>query len=312
VLAPRVTNQKASTGNHVAPPKAGQPWTVLHMVKWAGEYLTNKGVENGRLNGEHLLAHTLDLGRMDLYLQFDRPLIAEELSRFKPMLKRRAEREPLQYILGTAPFRNLTLRVDRRVLVPRPETEYMLEVLQEVVTEAGHPRGPWMGALDLGTGSGALAIAMAEEGLAKGVVAVDCSAEALSLAMENAETLGFLGQVDFRLGDLFEPVHDDRFELVLSNPPYLPDGEWAETQPEVRDWEPSIALKGGADGMDVLRRLISRVASHVEVGGWLGLEMASDQTRCVAGLLGNEGNFGSVSVRNDLTGRSRYVFAQRS
>lgn len=295
----------------VEPPGPGQPWTVLHMIRWAGEYLDGKGVESGRLNGEHLLAFTLGTKRLDLYLQFDRPLSSEELERFKPLLKRRAGREPLQYIVGTAPFRDLVLKVDQRVLVPRPETEYLLDVLIEEASREKRD-APWDRALDIGTGSGALALALAAEGLAKATVAVDCSADALSLARENGESVGVAARVDFRLGSLLEPVAGEVFDVVVSNPPYVPDEEWASTEPEVREWEPSLALKGGHDGMDVLRALVDGVVDVLAPSGWLALEMAADQTEVVAELVRGTGGFERVAVRIDLAGRPRYVIAQRS
>ena len=309
--APLPPGLQADPAQPVDPPGPGEPWTVLHLIRWAGSYLAQKGVEQGRLDAEHLLAHSLGVKRLDLYLQFDRPLDEPELAEFKPLLQRRAKREPLQYVLGNGAFRDLSLMVDNRVLIPRPETELLIDLLLEA-GDSGRSHGPrWERALDIGTGSGALALALANEGLAESVVAVDCSADALAVAKANAEAVSGGDRVEFRLGNLSEPVAGEQFDLVVSNPPYVPDLEWAETQAEVRDWEPVVALKGGADGLDVLRPLVASLSSVVRPEGWVGLEMASDQTKFVAEMLHLTGAFADVAIHRDLTGRPRFVLAKR-
>ena len=205
----------------------------MEVTRWSGDYLRGKGVEDGRLNAEYLLAHVLALDRLQLYLNFDRPLAESELAVYRPLLKRRAAREPLQYLLGSASFRNLELGVDPRVAIPRPETEYMIDVL---VRAAGKGR-VFESALDIGTGSGAIAIALATEGLARRVTATDLSIAALEVARRNAVACG-QPEIDFHSGPLLHPVGDLSFDLVLSNPPYLSEEEWDGAEPEVREWEP--------------------------------------------------------------------------
>ena len=281
-------------------------WTVMDVIRASGEYLDGKGLEHGRLDAEHLLAHVLGSGRLHLYLDFDRPLTLAERGRFKPLLRRRAAREPLQYILGTAPFRDLILNVDRRVAIPRPETEYLIDVL---LRAAGEDR-VFASALDVGTGSGAIALALAAEGLARSVTATDLSASALAAARNNAAAAG-VTTIDFREGSLLEPVAGRTFDLVLSNPPYLSEEEWRSAQPEVRMWEPRMAMVGGEDGLEVVRGLVCGLGDVLRPGGWVGLELGNSQAEAVVRVLEALPGMGSVSAHDDLTGRPRYVVARK-
>ena len=285
------------------------PWTVLGLIRWSGAYLEEKGVERGRLDAEHLLADTLGTTRLQLYLQFDRPLTPEELGAFKPLLLRRAGREPLQYILGRAAFRELELAVDPRVLIPRPETEVLVE---EVLTWA-RARGEGLGALDVGTGSGCIALSLAREGPFATVVATDASPDALAVARHNAEAAGLLGRVELRAGALYEPVaEDERFDVVVSNPPYVAEGEADSLEPEVARWEPGSALWAGASGLDVLEPLVAAAASRLADRGLLALEVGAGQTDAVAALVRAAGAFSEPRVRKDLAGRPRIVLAERA
>lgn len=286
---------------------AQRVWTVMEVVRASGDYLDGRGVEQGRLDAEHLLAHVLGIGRLQLYLHFDRPLTREELARFKPLLRRRGAREPLQYVLGSAPFRTLHLNIGRGVAIPRPETEYLIDVL---VRLAGDGR-VFESALDVGTGSGAIALALAAERLARSVTATDISRDALAAAAHNAGEAG-LGGVDFRPGPLLEPVRGRSFDLVLSNPPYLTEAEWRSADPEVREWEPRAAMASGADGLEVIRGLIAGLDEVLRPGGWAGLEVGSRQAVTVAEMLETVPALGSVGVHDDLAGRRRYVFARKN
>lgn len=287
----------------VRAPKQGVR-TVMEVIRASGDYLRGKGVERGRLDAEHLLAHVVGVGRLQLYLHFDRPVTRDELGRFRPLLRRRGAREPLQYVLGSAPFRTLRLHVDRRVAVPRPETEYLIDVLSRL---AGGDR-VFESALDVGTGSGAIALALAAERLARSVTATDISPAALAVAARNAAGAG-LAEIDFRAGPLLAPVGGLSFDLVLSNPPYLTHSEWRSAEPEVREWEPRAAMAAGADGLDVIRGLVAGLDDVLRPGGWVGLEVGSSQALTVAGMLETVPALGSVGVHDDLTGRRRYVFA---
>ena len=288
------------------PGPPGRVWKVLEVVGISGRYLDERGVESGRLNAEHLLACVLGMDRLQLYLHFDRPLTAGELSRFKPLLRRRAAREPLQYVMGSAAFRHLELAVEPGVAIPRPETEYLIDVVSGA---AGRDR-VFDSALDVGTGSGCIAIALADEGLARAVTATDVSEDAIGIARRNAAASG-RAEIDFRPGSLFDPVRDMTFDLVLSNPPYLTDEEWNAAQPEVREWEPRLAMVADDGGMAVIRDLIGGLKEVLRPGGWVGFEVGSARAHTVAGLLRERTGWAGVAVHRDLAGRPRYVLATR-
>lgn len=279
-------------------------WNVVELLRWTTEYLGGKGFHNARLNAELLLAGVLGLKRLDLYLQFDRPLRPEEMAEFKARLLRRARREPLQYIEGEAAFRQLRLRVDRRVLIPRPETEVLVgEVL-------GWARGrDRLEILDVGTGSGAIALSLATEGSFSRVVATDISADALQLARENHALMAPDAPVEFRPGEGYAPVRGERFDVVVSNPPYVAEAERASLDPEVREWEPEGALFAGADGLRVVRELIAGAPSVLRAGGLLALEIGSGQAAAVADQLRATPGFGEAHIRRDLAGRERILLA---
>ncbi len=288
----------------------GEIWTVLRLMRWSGEYLEGKGVERGRLDAEHLLADALGLERLQLYLQFERPLSAEELDRFRPLLLRRAKREPLQYILGRSAFRELELKVDRRVLIPRPETEVLVD---EVLAWARGTGRDALSAVDLGTGSGAIALSLALEGPFGRLVATDASADALAVARENAVTAGLEDRIELREGELFDALGgDERFDLIVSNPPYVTDAEMEALQPEVGEWEPKPALAGGPDGMRVLRAIVDGAEAHLEAGGLLALEVGAGQAGAVTGWVEAAATYEDVRVRRDFTGRERMVLARRA
>jgi release factor glutamine methyltransferase len=288
-------------------PPPGEPWTVLRMILWSADYLTTKGVERGRLDAEYLLADTLGLDRLQLYLQFDRPLIAEELEAYRPRLRRRAAREPLQYVLGTAAFRHIELAVDAGVLIPRPETEGLVSVVLEW---AAGREGP-LRVLDVGTGSGAIALALATERANTQCVATDSSQAALAVAAANGHALGV--DIDWRVGSFYEPVHQgERFEVVVSNPPYVLDGERDELAPEVRDHEPAGALFSGPDGLDAVRALLAGAASVVAPNGLLALEIGSGQGSTVLALAQQLEGFECARLYQDLSSRDRYVTLTRT
>ena len=290
-------------------PGREEPWTVLNLVLWSAHYLEEKEVPGARLDAEHLLAGTLGVPRLELYLQHDRPLEASELAAFRPRLRRRARREPVQYILGRAAFREMDLAVDRRVLIPRPETELLAG---EVLAWAADRATAGLRALDLGTGCGALALALATEGDFAGIVATDISRDALEVASLNREQYHDGAPVEFRAGSLYEPVgRDERFDVIVSNPPYVPSAELESLEPEVRDWEPRGALDAGTDGMQVLTPLIAAAPRHLAPGGLLALEVGANQTGTVARRIDDTGAFARVRVVPDLAGRERMVLAPR-
>ena len=298
-------------GAVVSPASADQwsdsdPWTLLRLILWSSEYLEGKGLSSGRLDAEYLLAHVLGTGRLQLYMDFERPLKQEELNQFRPLLKRRASREPLQYILGRQPFRELELIVRPGVLIPRPETEQLVdEVLDWFLSEeVDRPT-----ALDVGTGSGAIALSLAAESGAK-VVATDISNVALDLARSNAEAAGLEALVEFREGSIFEPIPATaRFDAIVSNPPYVREKDEPLLEPEVLDWEPREALFSGKDGLDVIRDLVAGAFQYLRPGGLLALEVGLGQAREVALLLEDSGYYASVKIKRDHATLERFVIA---
>lgn len=279
----------------------------MELVGWTANYLGERGFHNPRLNAELLLSGTLGVKRLDLYLQFDRPLKADELAAFKARLLRRAKHEPLQYIDGTAAFRDLTLTVDRRVLIPRPETEVLVQEVLDWAAAHGART-----ALDVGTGSGAIALALATEGAFERVLAVDLSADALEVARGNAQAAAPAAPVEFRLGSLYDALDGERFGVIASNPPYVGTEERAALDAEVRDWEPAAALFAGTGGLDVIRPLVERAPAHLEPGGLLALEIGAAQAEAVCALVRATGAFGEPRVRRDLGGHDRIVLAERA
>lgn len=278
--------------------------TVLEIIKKTTDFLARHGVESPRLNAELLIGHSLGLQRMQLYLQFERPLAEPELARLRPLVKRRSEREPLQYIVGTTEFSGLTLKVDRRALIPRPETELLIEIAKEVCVV------PPARVLDLGTGTGAIALALATNFPAAAVVATDVSADALALAQENAAALGLAARVQWVRSDWFSALPADLppFDLIVSNPPYLTATEVAETEPEVRNFEPPGALTSGPDGLEAIAVIVREAKARLAPGGRLLLETGIAQHARILELAQTAG-YTVTESRRDLTGRDRFILA---
>ncbi len=279
--------------------------SLLDIIRKSTEFLAGKGLESPRLQSELLVGHALGLQRMQLYVQFERLLTEPELESIRPLLRRRGQGEPLQYITGWTDFHGLRLKVDRRALIPRPETELMIErIVERLATLPAR-------ILDLGTGSGAIALALAKQYPEAVVVAVDSSEAALELARENAVQTGLADRVEFIRSDWFAAVPaGSRFDLVVSNPPYLSAEETAATAIEVRNFEPVSALtSGGPDGAQDLERIIAAAKDHLLSGGWLVLETGISQH---AGLLvrTREAGLAAAESLRDLTGRDRFVFAR--
>lgn len=296
-----------TTPGSASAPAASDVWTILRMILWSAEYLEGKGVPSARLDAEHLLAHVVGVTRLQLYLEFERPLSPEELGGFRPLLKRRASREPLQYIIGRQPFRELDLEVGPAVLIPRPETELLVGGVLDWIRASGRDRAT---ALDLGTGSGAIALSLAFEGAFASVVATDVDAGALEVAGRNRAAAQLEERVELRMGSLFSPLaENERFDVIASNPPYVPEQDADTLQAEVRDWEPVAALFGGTDGLDVLRGIARDAARHLEPEGLLALEVGLGQAGPVTELLKETGAYREVRTVRDYTGRERFVFA---
>ncbi len=279
--------------------------SLLEIVRKTTEFLHAKGVESARLDAEVLVAHALKLRRMDLYLQFERLLTEPELAAIRPLVKRRSQREPLQHILGETDFFDLKLKTDRRGLIPRPETEQLLEL----VTKA-HSAAPAR-ILDLGTGTGAIALALAKFWPESTVVAVDRSSDALTLARENAASLGFADRVSFVESDWFAGlVGEAPFDLIVSNPPYLTASEVAEAQPEVRDHDPVTALVAERDGRADLEAIIRAAPPFLVTGALLALETGIAQHEALTSFAQPFG-YAAIESKRDLTDRERFLLLRK-
>ncbi|MFA6289157.1 MAG: peptide chain release factor N(5)-glutamine methyltransferase [Opitutaceae bacterium] len=279
---------------------------LLEVIQKTADFFAKKNVESPRLTAELLIGHALGLKRMQLYLQFERVLSEAELESIRPLVKRRGQREPLQYILGETEWSGLRLKVDRRALIPRPETELLVELIPSFVTI------PPSAILDLGTGSGVIALALAKLYAGAQVLAVDRSDEALALARENADVLGLAGQVTFLRSNWFEAMSAGGagYDLIVSNPPYLTQDETEAAEPEVRTHEPVSALTSEDAGMADLRKIIVGAPTFLKPAGVLALETGITQHAALKALLEATG-FTRIESRQDLTGRDRFVFAWR-
>jgi release factor glutamine methyltransferase len=281
-------------------------WTPLRLLEWTTRRFTDAAIDSPRLAAQILLAHALGIDRVQLYVQYDKPLGPDELGRYRDLVKRRLAGEPVAYLTGRQEFWSLALAVDARVLVPRRDTETLIEVVLDRA-----PRDEPLAIADIGTGSGAIALALARELPQARVVATDRSAEALAVARENAARLGLADRIELREGDLYGALGaDERFDIVASNPPYVPSGDIAGLAPEVRR-EPRAALDGGADGLDLLRRLATGAAAHLTLpGGLVAFEHGFDQGPAVRGLLDATSAFEPAETRADMAGQPRVTWAR--
>jgi release factor glutamine methyltransferase len=276
--------------------------TIREIKARTEHFFQEKGVPNAKLDTDILIAHSLGVKRLDLYLDLDRPLTEAQLVELRPLVKRRANREPLQYIVGNTEFYGLELKVDSRALIPRHETEELIELIVERLET------PPARILDLGTGSGAIALALASKYAEAQVTAVDQSAEALALAAENADALDLSARVTCLQGSWFAPIADGAaFDLIVSNPPYLTEAEMQTAEPEVVSHEPHSALVSGSDGLDDLRIILSESKRFLAPGGLLAMETGIAQGEALAQLASDAGLSGE-SIE-DLSGRPRFFFA---
>jgi release factor glutamine methyltransferase len=280
--------------------------TVLEVISKSSEFLAKKGVESSRLQTELLLAHVLQLPRMKLYLNFERKLADAELDSLRKLVQRRGQREPLQHLIGSTSFCGFEMAVTRHVLIPRPETELLAEAGWLFLSTINPQPAT---ALDFGTGSGCIAIALAAKCPTTRVVALDLSAEALAIAQQNATKNNVAERIEFRQGNGFVALKSgERFDLIVSNPPYIPSAEIETLQPEVRDHDPRGALDGGADGLDFYRRLASEAAPFLKSGGKMMLEFGEGQADAISAILVGQ-NWQIESVQPDYTKRLRFLIA---
>lgn len=282
--------------------------SVLEAIQKSAEFLARKSVESPRLQTELLLAHLLKMPRMKLYLNFERTLSTAEIDALRSLVLRRAAREPLQHIVGNASFCGLEMKVNRNVLIPRPETESLAEFGWRFLSTIPSPQST---CLDFGTGSGCIAIAIAKKCPNANIVAIDVSAEALEVAGANAAANGAAERIEFRRSDAFKDVREsEKFDLIVSNPPYIASAEIATLEPEVREFDPRRALDGGADGLDFYRRLATEAGPFLKPGGRLMMEFGEGQATEISAIFVSAG-WTVQSVHRDLTGRERFVVASR-
>jgi len=288
---------------------AASPRPLGEVLMLAADYLRRRGSPSARLDAEVLLAHVLGFTRLDLYVQFDRPLMERELAPFRDMIRRRARGEPVAYLVGEREFRSRPFAVNPAVLIPRPETELLVETALEALADA---EPGWV--VDVGTGSGAIAVTLALEAPSHTVAAVDVSAEALDVARTNARRYGVENAITWLQGDLLAPVAAAGcapLTAVVSNPPYVATADWERLDATVRDYEPRLALDGGEDGLRVIARLIAESAAHLAPGGFLALEIGAGQQAGVARLLAEAG-FDRVQWHRDGAGHPRVALARAS
>jgi release factor glutamine methyltransferase len=282
--------------------------TVLEAIQKTADFLARKGTDSPRLQAELLLAHVLQLPRMKLYLSFDRVLTPPEVDAFRELVRRRGQREPLQHILGSVSFCGIEIAVRPGALIPRPETEILAQLGFEFLKS--HP-APAPTVFDFGTGTGCLPVVLALKCSRARVWASDLSETALALACENAARHGVQDRIQFLHGDGFARLDAGQcFDLILSNPPYIPTAEIETLEPEVREYDPRLALDGGPDGLDFYRRLAQEAAPRLAPGGRIMLELGDGQSTAVRELfLGQK--WVVEAVRQDYSHRDRFLLAQR-
>ena len=276
-------------------------WRIDTILKWTRQYFGEKGVENPRLDAEVLLSHVLEKDRLYLYVNFDQPLEEKELTAFRAAVKKRAARFPVAYITGSKEFMGLDFQVTPAVLIPRPDTEILVETALDLLKAMESPE-----ILDIGTGSGAICISMLVNLQSATGTTVDISPDALAVARGNAEKHQVTQRLTFCLGDLFAPVAGRKFHAILSNPPYIPEADIAELTPEVRQ-EPNLALDGGTDGLNFYRRIIDEGKNYLAPGGFIAMEVGIDQAPLVARLAEETGFFKVSNIIKDYGGIERVV-----
>ncbi len=283
-----------------------QKWTVLELLQWTTAYFEDHGIDSARLDAEILLAAAMGATRLDLYLNYEKPVVNEERARFRDWVARRGkQRVPVSHLLGQKEFWSMPLQVTADVLTPRADTETLVSAALDLIPDLAVPYR----VLDLGTGSGAIALAIAKERPEASICATDISNSALKVARANADQMQLNERIRFEEGNLFETVEGEKFDLVVSNPPYLSESSAGSLDPEL-DHEPDLALFGGEDGYAVLRPLVFGVAQALTEGGGFAVEIDSVQAPTIEAWCAEAG-LGSIATRNDLAQRPRVVVARK-
>jgi release factor glutamine methyltransferase len=288
-------------------------WTIRRLLEWTTGFFARKLVDSPRLSAELLLGHVLGVARIRLYTDYERPLGQRELDTFRELVRRAAEHEPIAYLTGRAHFFNLEFQVGPGVLIPRPETETLVEHVLQLSRHQSELTAPRV--LDLCTGSGCIAAAIAFHLKSATVVATDRSAVAVQVAQANVQRLGLAERVTLTQGDLYQPlaggVDAAPFELIVSNPPYIPTGQIAQLDRNVRDYEPHEALDGGPDGLAMHRRILAEMGDRLVQGGRVFLEIGYDQGAAARQIAGQSAALDDVQILRDYGGRDRVLAARR-
>lgn len=299
--------------NH--PKSSDIEWTITKLLEWTTSYFKSHDIDSPRIAAEILLAHSLNLRRIDLYLRYDQPLSSDELTQFKALIKRRIKREPVAYIVGVKEFWSMDLAVTRDVLIPRPETECLVEAALSLLPEDSKQGSEFepQRILELGTGTGAVILALASQRKQPLFFASDRSAKALAVARENAGRHGLERDVCFFCGDWLTSLSNSkyRFDMIISNPPYVQTQAVRRLQPEILEYEPLAALNGGKDGLDCLRLIIEDAYFFLNTHGSLLLEIGHDQKTEVAKIIAKCGHYENVLFKKDYSGYDRMVQMQK-
>ncbi len=290
-----------------------EPWTIRRLLEWTSAFFARKNVDPPRLSAELLLAHVLSLSRIKLYTDYHRELKSEQLAQYRELVKRAAEDEPIAYLTGKAPFFNLEFEVSRDVLIPRPDTETLVENVLQLARITSGLEAPRV--LDLCTGSGCIAAAIAFHLKGATVVAIDSSPAAAQVGKRNIDRHGLSNRVTVETGDLFEPlsrlVDAKQFDLIVANPPYISTSQIDSLDRSVREYEPRVALDGGADGLCVHRRILEGAPAHIVAGGRIFLEIAFDHGPVALEMIAQRGGFTEARILKDHGGNDRVLTASR-
>lgn len=288
-------------------------WIIKDLLPVSTDYLKTKNIESPRLCAEILLSHQLSISRLKLYLEYDQPVGENDLTQYRAMIKRVAEGEPIQYITGVQEFWSMDFIVNRCVLIPRAETEILVEQVIRVYKENNYIERTTVNILDICTGSGAIAVAIASEIKNAEIIASDISKEALNIARQNITRHEMQERITLIEGDLFEPFNgfNNHFDIIVSNPPYVTKDEYRLLPGKIRDFEPKIALESGVDGLYHIRTILENAPNYLKPNGWLMLEMDPSQTETVTKIISKDNSFLSASVVKDYSNRDRVVTAQK-
>ena len=288
-------------------------WIIKDLLSVSIDFLNTKNIESPRLCAEVLLAHQLNTDRLKLYLEYDQPVCEKDINQYRSMIKRLLEDEPVQYITGIQEFWSMDFIVNSSVLIPRPETEILVEQALRVISEHYPDKNTEISVLDIGTGSGAIAIAIASE-LENGKIdAVDISEPALETAKLNGEKHGMGSRISFHNGNMFEPFEKNHkyFDIILSNPPYVTEKDYELLPNKIKEFEPRLALESGEDGLSHIRIILEKSPAFLRPGGWVMLEMDPKQTDSAIRIISDNNNYTTGQVIKDYSNRNRVVIARK-